>query len=675
MVRVAVRERDPAEAAAALDLLRDGGDVRLEPGAGVDDPRRRVPHDPRVRPGEGEQAGVVGAHERDPGVLEPHRVSLTLMIPGVNAWRDAEPRPYWFPPIDAPAPEPLRGRADADLCIVGGGFTGLWAALAAVEREPGRRVVLLEAEQAGFGGSGRNGGFCMASLTHGIGNGLARFPEEMTVLERLGRENLDGLVADLAAHRIDCDWEPVGDVLVATRAHEEPWMDEEAALLRAHGNDVEVWDGDRVRREIASPTYRRAVWNRTGGGILDPGKLARGLRDSARRTGVDVFEGTPAVALERDGAGVRVVTPEGEVRAEGVLLATGASAPLVRAIRRYVAPVYDYVLVTEPLSTAQRASLGWDGRQGVGDSGNRFHYYRLTADDRILWGGYEAVYRFGGPRRARAGPGPGGVHGPRAAFLRDVPAARRAALHPPLGRRDRHVQPLLRVLRHRARRERGLRRRLHRPRGRRQPVRGRTALDLLDGRETEVTALRYVRSRPCRSRPSRCAARSSSSRGTGSRPRTSATAAAGSGSGRSTRSASASTPRGGGRSAPRDAQWQWPVPESEYVPTPGAEMNCQVNPAGLSLSCVMPNESALVAAMFARVVTGAMWLRPPAPETISRIPRLGSRPASGSAERSARSRGRGRSARVDPRRVQVGPDLPIEPASPFWPEEKRGRCQ
>jgi glycine/D-amino acid oxidase-like deaminating enzyme len=418
------------------------------------------------------------------------------MIPEVDAWRDAEPRPFWFAPVDGAAPEPLRGSTGAELCIVGGGFTGLWAALAAAERDPGRRIVLLEAEHAGFGGSARNGGFCVTSLTHGIANGLARFPEETTVLERLGRENLDGLVADLATHGIDCDWEPVGDVLVATRPHEESWMDEEAALLRAHGNDVEVWDAERTRREIASPTYRRAVWNRSGGGILDPGKLARGLRESARRAGVEVHEGTPAVALERDGAGVRVRTPEGEVRAEGVLLATGAAAPLVRAVRRYVAPVYDYVLVTEPLSAAQRASLGWAGRQGVGDSGNRFHYYRLTADDRILWGGYEAVYRFGG----RVGP------------ERDQDPAVFALL----AEHFFATFPQLEGLRF-----------THRWGGAIDTCSrfsaffgtalggsavyvagytglgvgasrfgGRTALDLLDGRETEATSLRYVRSRP-----------------------------------------------------------------------------------------------------------------------------------------------------------------------------------
>ena len=92
-----------------------------------------------------------------------------------------------------------------------------------------------------------------------------------------------------------------------------------------------------------------------------------------------------------------VSTEGGVVQARLVLLATSAYPPLLRAIRRYIAPVYDYALMTEPLEPAQREAIGWRGRQGLGDMANQFHYYRLTADDRILWGGYDAVYRYGGP--------------------------------------------------------------------------------------------------------------------------------------------------------------------------------------------------------------------------------------------------------------------------------------
>ena len=113
-----------------------------------------------------------------------------------QALRDAAPRTYWLDDPDAPAPlPPLTGVTSTDLAVVGGGYTGLWTALRAVERDPGRRVVVLESGRCGFEASGRNGGFCSASITHGFFNGLARWPDEIDELERLGAANLDGILA------------------------------------------------------------------------------------------------------------------------------------------------------------------------------------------------------------------------------------------------------------------------------------------------------------------------------------------------------------------------------------------------------------------------------------------------------------------------------------------------
>ncbi|MBX5442337.1 MAG: FAD-dependent oxidoreductase [Solirubrobacteraceae bacterium] len=315
-------------------------------------------------------------------------------------YADAEPRPFWtatLPPRD-PLP-PLEGVVEADLCIVGGGFTGLWAALAARERDPGREVVLLEAETVAFGASGRNGGFVSSSLTHGVENGLARFGDEMETLERLGLASFDGLVADVERHGIACDLERTGEISVALEPHEEAWLAESAQLLRRFGHDVELLDGEAIRAEVASPTYRGGLWDRTGSAIVDPAKLADGLREAAQRLGVRVCERTAALGLEaaRGSGPVVVRVPGGAVRARRVLLATGASPPLLRRVRAWVLPVYDYVLVTEPLTEAQWAAVGWRRRQGLADMGNQFHYYRPTADGRILFGGYDAVYRFGGP--------------------------------------------------------------------------------------------------------------------------------------------------------------------------------------------------------------------------------------------------------------------------------------
>jgi glycine/D-amino acid oxidase-like deaminating enzyme len=315
------------------------------------------------------------------------------------AYAEAERRSYWLDgdgAIGPPRPA-LEVDTDADLCIVGGGFTGLWAALRAKREDPSRDVVVLEAETAGFGASGRNGGFAIASITHGIANGAARFANELDTLERLSQENYEGLKADLEHHAIDCDFEETGELSVALEPHEEAWLDEEQELLARHGHETERFDGPAMQREIASPLYRGGLWDRTGAAILDPGKLARGLRAAALAQGVRIFEHSPAAALEATDAAVEVLAPRGRVRARRVLLATSAYPPLLKAIRRYVVPVYDYVLVTEPLSEAQQDAIGWRRRQGIGDAANRFHYYRRTADGRILWGGYDAIYRFGGP--------------------------------------------------------------------------------------------------------------------------------------------------------------------------------------------------------------------------------------------------------------------------------------
>jgi glycine/D-amino acid oxidase-like deaminating enzyme len=255
---------------------------------------------------------------------------------------------------------------------------------------------VLEADRVGAAASGRNGGFVDASLTHGIGNGLQHFPDEVGRLQRLGRESF----AALRAQAVDADWEDVGALVVATRPHEVPWVEEEGLALRAAGEDAELLDRDALRAELDSPTYLAGSLQRSGCALVHPGKLALSLRRQAEATGVRFYEDTRALTLGRAGGGVALGTHFGTLRARHAILATSAFPPLVRAIGHYVVPVWDYVLVTEPLSSQQRAAIGWRGRHGVSDAGNRFHYYRLTADDRILWGGFDAIYRYGN----RVGP-------------------------------------------------------------------------------------------------------------------------------------------------------------------------------------------------------------------------------------------------------------------------------
>jgi glycine/D-amino acid oxidase-like deaminating enzyme len=314
------------------------------------------------------------------------------------AYADAVVRSFWLDDLPTRAAQPrLEEAVEADLCIVGGGYTGLWAALHAVRRDPGRRVVVVEAGRCGEGASGRNGGFLDASLTHGLVNGLSRFADEMDVLARLGEENFAGLRDDLQRLEIDAEFEEPGFLDVALEPHELEGLDEAAALARRYGVEADVLSGEAVRAQVNSPTYIGALWTRGGAALVHPGRLGDGLRMAAISAGVEIYEHSPVHGLSEHGAGVRVACAMGSVSCRGVLLGTSAYPPLVTALGRYIAPVYDYALMTEPLGAQRLAAIGWDGRQGIGDGGNQFHYYRLSRDGRILFGGYDAVYRYGGP--------------------------------------------------------------------------------------------------------------------------------------------------------------------------------------------------------------------------------------------------------------------------------------
>jgi glycine/D-amino acid oxidase-like deaminating enzyme len=160
---------------------------------------------------------------------------------------------------------------------------------------------------------------------------------------------------------------------------------------------VQVLDSAAVQAQVASPTYLGGVWYRDTCLMLDPARLAWGLRLACLEAGVRIYEHSPVTGVTSEGpAGLRVLTRDGTVLAARVALGTGTYRPLLRRLRRYLVPVYDYALVTEPLATAELASIGWRNRQGLADAGNQFHYYRLTEDNRILWGGYDAVYYNGG---------------------------------------------------------------------------------------------------------------------------------------------------------------------------------------------------------------------------------------------------------------------------------------
>jgi glycine/D-amino acid oxidase-like deaminating enzyme len=318
----------------------------------------------------------------------------------LDAIADAEPYAYWMDDADEPDANAMLVHPETcDLCIIGGGYTGLWTAILAKERDPSRDVVLIDAHEAGSAASGRNGGFMDSSLTHGIANAQERFPDEVGLLEDLGLENMNEIESAIRRYDIDCDFERNGVIEIASTRHNDNYLEElleDYEQLRELGHKVEWLDEHAVKREVNSPIFTGGMWCKDTAALVDPARLAWGLKRAAENLGVRIYEDTKAVDLEHSGSGITVTTPLSSIRARRVALATNAFKPLLRRMHNYIAPVYDYCLTTEPLTPAQLESLGWKNRQGLSDISNQFHYYRLTADNRILWGGYDAVYFFGG---------------------------------------------------------------------------------------------------------------------------------------------------------------------------------------------------------------------------------------------------------------------------------------
>lgn len=308
-----------------------------------------------------------------------------------SALRDARPTSFWLDDPDRPAPRArLDGDAHADLVVVGGGYAGLWTALLAKERTPARRVVLLEGRRIGWAASGRNGGFVEASLTHGPENGELHFRDELPVLDALAEQNFAGFVETIERYGIDAELEIEPTLTVATEPYQVDAMRE--------GADP-VLEGEGLARYGRSPLFRAGILSAHGNAFVHPAKLAWGLAAAAERLGVEIHENTPAVSMTRATAGRAIITPNGTIRAAQVALATNGFPSLLKRLRLFTVPIYDYVLMTEPLTAAQLETIGWTGRHGITDSGREFHYYRRTRDDRILFGGYDAVYHRG--RRIR----------------------------------------------------------------------------------------------------------------------------------------------------------------------------------------------------------------------------------------------------------------------------------
>jgi putative aminophosphonate oxidoreductase len=277
----------------------------------------------------------------------------------------------------------LRGPIEADVCIVGGGYTGLWTALRLREVEPGARLVLVEADICGGGPSGRNGGFV-----------LSWWPKLETLNKRTGKEEaarlaheseraVDEVEEFCAREGIDAHFHRGGWLWTATSpAQVDSWLGAVEAAAEVGAEPYQLLSGEDVRERTGSPVHLAAAFD-PNGAVVHAAFLARGLRRVALERGVEIFERSPLLELDREHGVVR--TPAGSVRAGAIVLATGSWLAGLREIRRAVVPVSSDMVATEPIPE-RLAEAGWTGGEAVSNCRLMVHYYRTTRDGRIAFG-------------------------------------------------------------------------------------------------------------------------------------------------------------------------------------------------------------------------------------------------------------------------------------------------
>ncbi len=302
---------------------------------------------------------------------------------------DWQTRSFWLSrrPYQ-PAPR-LAGHEKADVAIVGGGFTGLWSAIHLKEADPAVDVIVAEREIAGYGASGRNGGFAMTMVGRSLHDLLRKVgPSRARATHLAMREALRGIEKFCAAEAIDASLSRPGLLTVSNGPEQDVRIRQDlAAARRLDLDDFVPLTGPECQDLMRSERLRMGHFERDAL-LLDPAALTWGLRMAAQRRGVRIFEHTPVADLAERGGGIDVRTPGGTIRADRALIATNAYAHAIPALRRHIFTVYAHIIVTRPLTAAQWERAGWTQR-------------RPTPDGRILWGGRDAPLSARGPSPRR----------------------------------------------------------------------------------------------------------------------------------------------------------------------------------------------------------------------------------------------------------------------------------
>lgn len=308
------------------------------------------------------------------------------MSPAVTEPADTS---YWLSGRPSRPNPAVSGSTRLDVAVVGGGFTGLTTATFLRQADPSLRVGVLESDVVGFGASGRNAGFSMTKIGMLASLTKLRFGRLRAIEAHEYADRAVSLVRNLVEElSLDCDYEHPGLLTVATSPPYARRLDKELQVADELGlRGVERLDGSELARRVRSPLYVGDAWWEANCGILDPAKLIWSWQAVAQAAGVEVYENTPVTAVTRVGSGSLLATPTGNVRADKVVFATNAWSHQFPSLRSVQVPVWTYIVLTEPLSAGQLATIGWEGREGIEDFRDLVHYYRLTADNRLVFGG------------------------------------------------------------------------------------------------------------------------------------------------------------------------------------------------------------------------------------------------------------------------------------------------
>lgn len=298
---------------------------------------------------------------------------------------------YWSRALPSPHP-PLPKDLEVDVAIIGGGFTGLSAAYYLKKNQPKQSVALFEAQSCGNGASGRNGAMLL-NMTDDRFLQWSGDPEMDKRLYELTLDNIGRLQALSAQFGVDADIEQNGALQVFNTKKDAESGREFMEKIKPHGMPFEYWDPSKVAEAIGTNFYEGALFD-PGSGQLHPGKLVALFKTAAETSGAQIFEGTTIVGVE-EGESLRLTAADGKtVRAKALILAANAYTSKLGYLRRAVAPFFDYVAITGPLSDATLAETGWKKRIPFNDSRTEVFYLGLTKDQRIHIGGGMADYEF-----------------------------------------------------------------------------------------------------------------------------------------------------------------------------------------------------------------------------------------------------------------------------------------